>query len=61
MKRTLLPRVNGEAVSAALSGLLAVGAVALVAYGISMIFVPAGVIAAGLGLVALQWQFFGSQ
>lgn len=61
MKRTLLPRMSGEAVSSLVSGLLAVAAVAVIALGISMIYAPAGVIAAGLGLVALQWQFFGGQ
>lgn len=61
MKKTMLPRVSGAVVSAALSGLLAIGAVALVAFGISLIYVPAGVIAAGVGLLALQWQFFGGQ
>ncbi len=43
------------------SGLLALLAVALIAYGISMIYVPAGVIAAGLGCIGLQYQFFGGQ
>lgn len=60
-RRTLLPKLNPGAGSAIMSGLLALGAVALVALGIGMIFLPAGVIAAGLGLVALQWQFFGGQ
>lgn len=43
-----------------MSGLLALGAVALVALGIGMIFLPAGVIAAGLGAAVLQWQFFAT-
>jgi hypothetical protein len=59
--RTLLPRLSKEAVSAVVSGLLALAAVGLVAFGISLIYVPAGVIAAGLGAAVLQWQFFGSQ
>lgn len=60
-RRTLLPQLPPGAAGSLMSGLMALGAVALVAFGISMIYVPAGVIAAGLGLVALQWQFFGGQ
>ena len=60
-RRTLLPKLQPGAGSAVASGLLALGAVALIAFGISLIYVPAGVIAAGLGLMALQWQFFGGQ
>lgn len=56
--RTLVPRLSPGVMSSVLSGLFALGAVALVAFGISLIYVPAGVIAAGLGLALLQWQFF---
>lgn len=58
-RRTLLPRLAPGVFSSVMSGLLALGAVALVAFGISLIYIPAGVIAAGLGLALLQWQFFG--
>jgi len=63
-RRTLIPRLRLQpgaltrATSSVVSGLLAVAAVALVAFGISLIYVPAGVIAAGLGCLALQYQFF---
>lgn len=60
-RRTLLPKLNPGAGASVMSGLLALAAVALVAYGIWMIYNPAGVIAAGLGLIALQYQFFGGQ
>ncbi len=60
-RRTLLPKLRPGAVASVVSGLLALAAVALVAFGISMIYVPAGVIAAGLGAAVLQWQFFGGQ
>lgn len=60
-RRTLLPRLKPGTGSAALSGLLAVAAVALVAVGVGMMYLPAGVIAAGLGAAVLQWQFFGGQ
>lgn len=59
--RTLLPRLSREASASAVSGLLALAAVGLVALGVGMIFVPAGVITAGLGAAVLQWQFFGGQ
>lgn len=58
-RRTLLPSVSGAALGAVVSALLAIAAVGLVAFGISLIYVPAGVIAAGLGAAVLQWQFFG--
>jgi hypothetical protein len=63
-RRTLIPRLRmkpgalARGASVALSSLLAVAAVALVAFGISLIYIPAGVIAAGLGCLALQYQFF---
>lgn len=57
--RTLLPRLSPGALSSLGAGLLALAAVALIALGIGMIYLPAGVIAAGLGLLALQYQFFG--
>ncbi len=60
-RRTLLPRLQPGAFSALVSGLLALSAVALIAFGISLIYVPAGVIAAGLGCAVLQWQFFAGQ
>jgi hypothetical protein len=44
-----------------MSGLLALASVALVALGIGMIYVPAGVIASGVGAAVLQWQFFAGQ
>lgn len=60
-RRTLLPRFPPGAAGPVMSGLMALGAVALIALGVGMIYIPAGVITAGLGLVALQWQFFGNQ
>jgi len=60
-RRTLLPKLQPGAGSAVVSGLLALVAVALIAYGISLIYIPAGVIAAGVGAAVLQWQFFGGQ
>lgn len=57
--KTLVPRISAGALSSLGSGLLAVAAVGLIALGIGLIYFPAGVIAAGLGLIALQWQFFG--
>ena len=60
-RRTLLPKLKPGAGAAVMSGVLALLAVVLVAYGISLIYVPAGVIAAGLGAAVLQWQFFGGQ
>ena len=59
--RTLLPKLPPGALAVFLSGLLAVLAVGLIAWGVGLIYGPAGVIAAGLGCIALQWQFFGSQ
>lgn len=60
-RRTLLPKLKPGVGATITSGLLALAAVALVALGIGMIYVPAGVIAAGLGCAVLQWQFFGGQ
>jgi hypothetical protein len=57
-RRTLLPRVKID-VAAASSAFLALAAIALVALGIGLIYLPAGVIAAGLGCAVLQWQLFG--
>lgn len=57
-RKTLLPRVSAQALGATLSALLALVAVALIAFGISLIYVPAGIIAAGIGCLALQYQFF---
>lgn len=57
-RRTLLPQLKPGTGGTVMSGLLALGAVALIALGIGMIYLPAGVIAAGLGLAVLQWQFF---
>lgn len=59
--RTLMPKLRPGAGTAIMSGLLALAAVALVAVGVGLIYFPAGVITAGLGLIALQWQFFGGQ
>jgi hypothetical protein len=60
-RRTLLPKLNPDAGAAIASGLLALGAVALIAYGIAMIYLPAGVIAGGVALAVLQWYFFGGR
>ena len=60
-RRTLLPRLPEGAAGSIMSGFLALAAVALVALGIGMIFLPAGVIAAGVGVAVLQWQFFAGQ
>lgn len=60
-RRTLIPPIPPGAFSAFMSGLLALIAVALIAGGVALIYIPAGVITAGVGLVALQWQFFGGQ
>lgn len=60
-RRTLLPKLRPGAGASIMSGLLALAAVALVALGIGMIYIPAGVIAAGLGAAVLQWQFFAGQ
>lgn len=60
-RRTLLPKLAPGAGSSIMSGLLALGAVALIAFGVGMIYLPAGVITAGFGAAALQWQFFGGQ
>lgn len=57
-RKTLLPRVSAQALGAVLSALLALVAVGLIAFGISLVYVPAGVIAAGIGCAVLQWQFF---
>lgn len=57
-RKTLVPRVSAQAAGSLASALLALAAVALIAFGISLIYVPAGVIAAGLGCAVLQWQFF---
>lgn len=59
-RRTLLPRLTAGVFSSLASGLLAIAAVALVAVGVAMIYLPAGWIAAGLGCAVLQWQFFAS-
>lgn len=60
INKTLVPRLSPGTLSAVGSGLLAVAFVALVALGVGLIYFPAGVIAAGLGCLALQWQFFGN-
>jgi hypothetical protein len=60
-RKTLLPKLAPGAAGSIMSGLLALAAVALVALGIGMIYIPAGVIAAGLGAAVLQWQFFSGQ
>lgn len=60
-RRTLLPKLRPGTGASIMSGLLALAAVALVALGIGMIYIPAGVIAAGLGAAVLQWQFFAGQ
>jgi hypothetical protein len=60
-RRTLIPKLAPGAGTAVLSGFMALVAVALIAVGVGLIYFPAGVITAGLGLVALQWQFFGGQ
>lgn len=60
-RKTLLPKLAPGAAGPIMSGLLAVAAVALVALGVGLIFMPAGVITAGLGAAVLQWQFFSGQ
>ena len=60
-RKTLLPKLAPGAGGSIMSGLLALAAVALVALGIGMIYIPAGVIAAGIGAAVLQWQFFAGQ
>lgn len=58
--KTFIGKINWSSVGAnGLSGLLGFAAIALIALGIGMIFLPAGVIAAGIGCIALQWLFFG--
>lgn len=57
-RKTLLPRLSAGAFASLASALLAVAAVALVALGVGLIYLPAGVITAGLGCAVLQWQFF---
>lgn len=59
-RKTFIGRINWASFSSsAASALLGLAAIALIALGIGMIFLPAGVIAAGVGCVALQWLFFG--
>lgn len=61
MSKTFIGRVNWKSFSSqAASGILGVSAVALVALGVALIFLPAGIITAGVGCIALQWLFFGS-
>lgn len=60
-RRTLLPKLSPGSGSAVMSGFMALLAVALIALGVGLIYLPAGVIAAGLGAAVLQWQFFGGQ
>lgn len=60
-RRTLMPRLPDGWLAGLVSGLLAVFAVGLVAFGVFLIYVPAGVITAGLGAAVLQWQFFGDR
>lgn len=60
-RRTLLPKLPPGMAGSLMSGLLALVAVGLIALGVAMIYVPAGVITAGLGAIALQWQFFAGQ
>jgi hypothetical protein len=60
-RRTLLPRLPEGAAGSIMSALFALTAVALVSLGVGLIFMPAGVITAGLGFALLQWQFFGGQ
>jgi hypothetical protein len=58
--KTIVGKINWAKVTPQItSGLLGLASVALVAFGIALIYIPAGVIAAGLGCIALQWQFFG--
>ena len=60
-RRTLIPKIPPGVLGSMISGLLALAAVALVALGVAMIYLPAGVITAGLGVAVLQWQFFANQ
>jgi hypothetical protein len=58
-RRTLLPALPPGVGSALVAGLMSLAAIALIALGVALIYVPAGVITAGLGLVALEFRFFG--
>ncbi len=58
-RRTLLPALPPGAGSALAAGLMSLAAIALIALGVALIYVPAGVITAGVGLVALEFRFFG--
>lgn len=58
--KTFIGRINWASLGPnALSGLLGLAAIALIALGIGMIYLPAGVIAAGVGCIALQWLWLG--
>ncbi len=58
-RRTLLPALPPGAGSSILAGLMSLAAIALVALGVALIYAPAGVITAGVGLAALEFRFFG--
>ncbi len=58
-RRTLLPKLQPGAIGPLMSALMALAAVALIAVGVGLVYFPAGVITAGLGVLALQYQFFG--
>lgn len=57
-RRSLLPRISGQAVSSAFAALLGLAGIALIALGVYLIFAPAGVITAGAGLVWLQMVYY---
>ena len=58
--KTFIGRINWASFGAnTLSGVLGLAAIALIALGVGMIFLPAGIITAGVGCVLLQWQWFG--
>ena len=58
-RRTLIPALPPGAWGSFLAGLMSLTAVALVALGAALIYVPAGFITAGVGLLALELRFFG--
>jgi hypothetical protein len=58
-RRTLFPKFQPGILGSLMSALMALVAVTLIAVGVGLIYFPAGVITAGIGLVALQYQFFG--
>jgi hypothetical protein len=60
-RRTLVPRLSAGALSSVGSGLLAVLFVVFLVIGCWKIYEPAGWFAAAVGMLALQYQFFGGR